>query len=98
MSKYLVYHSKNMLASLMRDPQRWTANHSDFAYVAAVKASELEEVFTITNHVDGNWTQGPQVIQLGSVPSPRSTSVSDVIVDCNEERTYMVMGQGFQEC
>ena len=53
---------------------------SDYQKVAEVRADDLEEVFTLTNHrSEEPWWQHPDVTPASPNPAYRSTSVGDVI-------------------
>jgi hypothetical protein len=51
--------------------------HPNYAMVAEVEASNLEEVFELTNHIDHDWTTNRSVKVIGD--KHRSTSVGDIV-------------------
>jgi hypothetical protein len=54
----------------------------------------LEEVFYLTNHVDGDWTDGSKV-EVKKEGGCRSTSVGDIVVI--EGRHYLCQGMGWKQ-
>lgn len=54
-----------------------SVNLNDYAVVARVDVSCLEEAFQATNHIDADWTLGEGVEMLAH-GGQRSTSVGDV--------------------
>lgn len=78
--RYHVYHRIHMdlMIQLGRLPEQ--VARSDYQQVAEVRAEDLEEVFTLTNHrSEKPWWQHPDVTPASSNPAYRSTSVGDVI-------------------
>jgi hypothetical protein len=76
--KYTVYHAVNPTFGFGEKPNF----PEDYKKVAVVETNHLEEVFRITNHIDHDWTDNPEVVGLiVTTRTPRSTSVGDVVVD-----------------
>jgi hypothetical protein len=63
--------------------------------IVADVAAPFQQVFALTNHIDYPWTENPEVIWHAADRSLRSTSVGDVIVDCNTQQTWLIMPFGF---
>jgi hypothetical protein len=61
--------------------------------VASVKATDLEQVFELTNSIDQYWGDNDDVIEYGS--QHRSTSVGDVVV--TDGKFFYVDSFGFKE-
>ena len=92
---YQVYHSTDWHAMLTPHGRCWHCHRDDYyVLVAEVEATSLEEVFRLTNHIDGNWQENPGVRVMGDGPV-RSTSVGDVLA--HGERAWVVQSFGFQE-
>jgi hypothetical protein len=95
--RYAVYHANDPLAVVAPQAARWYADRSrHYTHVADVVAP-LEQVFTLTNHIDRPWTSNPQVIWYTTASPVRSTSVGDVIVSQESGRAWLVMPVGLQE-
>ncbi len=96
MSKtFLVYHKKN--PDFSGAITHWPYG---YAQVARVEATELGEVFQLTNHIDTDWTENKEVT-LTYPGGKRSTSVGDVIIELDEtdngaDKLWAVMGMGFK--
>ena len=76
--KFKVYHAINPTFGFGDRPKY----PSDYKQVAIVEAEDIEEVFRITNHIDDNWENNPEVLEvIGN--GHRSTSVGDIVVDEN---------------
>jgi hypothetical protein len=74
---------------------RWPGN---FEAVAWVEARNIDDVFRITNHIDSNWTENPEVKRLLTpVDRTRSTSVGDVVLDFATGKLYAVAGVGWKQ-
>ena len=77
--RYHVYHRIHMdlMIQFGRLPEQ--VARSDYQKVAEVRAEDLEEVFTLTNHrSEKPWWQHPDVTPASSNPAYRSISVGDV--------------------
>ena len=112
--KFTVFHINNsekfqnaMYASFMREESEQIGNpevslSEGFNAVANIEAETLDQVYQMSNHIDGNWTENEGVELLADmfktkegVVMVRSTSVGDVIY-CHEMRkAYQVAGCGF---
>lgn len=64
-----------------------------YAHVAQVETDDLDDAFTLTNHIDRSWFDNATVTPL--VPRARSTSVGDLFYD--GERLWRVAPVGFVE-
>lgn len=66
-----------------------------FTKVADVETDHIGRVFELTNHIDRDWTENPEVT-IAAMNKPnrgyRSTSVGDVIADGNDRYTIDGMG------
>lgn len=51
-----------------------------YRLVGAIFTDDLERLFELTNHIDGDWTMNPACKVVG-VGQQRSTSVGDVVMD-----------------
>jgi hypothetical protein len=67
-----------------------------FKRVAVVEAEHVGDVYRITNHIDINWTENPEVIQFDSA-AVRSTSPGDVFVNVETGERYLVKGIGMEK-
>lgn len=66
-----------------------------FMEVATVETQDVGAVFQLTNHIDRNWTENPEVKSFAT-DHVRSTSVGDVIVDASGDR-YLVKSIGLEK-
>jgi hypothetical protein len=99
-----VYHSTDMAA--MRDSavgeQRWKGPEREWwcTEVAIInvpqRECQLEEVFRLTNHSEGNWTHHREVVWVEVCGQVRSTSVGDVVVSLLSGTAWIVKNMGFQ--
>ena len=94
--RFTIYHRErptffdNSAEELAQFPTGWTL-------VATVETEEVGNVFQLTNHIDSNWTDNPQVIELFTPAHlTRSTSVGDVYTDERGGR-YTVDGIGLRQ-
>lgn len=80
--RFTVYH---LMSEFTRDAYtRVETRLSAYTLVATVEASCLGEVFQLTNHIDSNWTENAEVIELFTPKDrTRSTSVGDIVSDEN---------------
>jgi hypothetical protein len=94
--RYAVYHANDILETHLPPAMRWYADKAMyFTHVADVVAP-LEQVFTVTNHIDHPWTDNPEVVWLATYRI-RSTSVGDVIVSSESGQAWLVMPVGLHE-
>jgi hypothetical protein len=94
--RYSVYQAKDMLETHLPPAMRWYADKTlYFTHVADVVAP-LEQVFTLTNHIDHPWTDNQEVVWLAT-SRIRSTSVGDVIVSSESGQAWLVMPVGLHE-
>lgn len=78
--RYSVFHEKNPMFGIkwMGDAAPKSVNLADFDKVAEVDCTDLEDVFRVTNNIDTDWQNNPEV--KWSVKRARSTSVGDVVI------------------
>ena len=66
---------------------------TDYTQVATVETDDIGRVFQLTNHIDHNWWENPEVTWY---TQSRSTSVGDVIEGPAGQRVY-VAGVGLRD-
>jgi len=94
--RYAVYHANDVLETHLPPAMRWYADKSMyFTHIADIVAP-LEQVFTLTNHIDHPWTDNPEVVWLAT-SRIRSTSVGDIIVSSESGQAWLVMPVGLRE-
>jgi hypothetical protein len=98
---YTVYHNQDPSALLFdRLQEMGYVLRENLHKVAMVRATKLGQVFELTNHIEGSWTQNPEILGLQTnTPwgiNPRSTSVGDVILD-PQGKAWIVAPMGFKE-
>lgn len=94
--KFFVFHTKSWALNTMLhfdDEGTFKPHMEDYKHVASVFASDIEEVFRDTNHIDREWWENENVIL---VEKSRSTSVGDVIVD-NKLNVFVCAGCGWNK-
>jgi hypothetical protein len=94
--RYAVYHANDMLEINLPPAMRWYADKSMYYTHVADVVTTLEQVFTLTNHIDHPWTDNPEVVWLAT-SRIRSTSVGDIIVSCESGQAWLIMPIGLQE-
>src|SRR6266566_1669334 len=94
--RYAVYHANDILEINLPPAMRWYADKSMYYTHVADVVTTLEQVFTLTNHIDHPWTDNPEVVWLAT-SRIRSTSVGDIIVSCESGQAWLVMPVGLQE-
>ena len=68
---------------------------TSYHIVATVEAECLGHVYQLTNHIESNWTDNAEVLELFTPKNrTRSTSVGDIIVD-ERGQGWRVLGMGF---
>jgi hypothetical protein len=69
----------------------------DYSRVAVVKSDNVDDVFRITNHIESDWTQNPEVVTLiGN--RHRSTSVGDVVEEFKPDgKKFLCAPVGWKE-
>jgi len=76
--RFEIYHAKNPTFGFGEKPKF----PEDYEKVAKVECDDLCDVFTLTNHIESEWTKNPEILELcGMKTRYRSTSVGDVVVD-----------------
>jgi len=111
MKEYYIYHSKDpmdMCLRLSKAPEQIDLDNYDL--VAMVESESLGDTFRITNHIESNWLDNPEVRIAYKRERVRSTSVGDVVVEITDitlgedglgkvktGKAYMVMGVGWEE-
>jgi hypothetical protein len=94
--RYAVYHANDVLEVNLPPAMRWyTDKSSYYTHIADVEAP-LEQIFTLTNHIDHPWTDNPEVVWLAT-SRIRSTSVGDIFVSSESGQVWLVMPVGLQE-
>jgi hypothetical protein len=73
---FTVYHANNPTFGFGKTPKF----PEEFTAVAVIDSPNLGETFKITNHIDHNWEENTEVIDL-LAKGNRSTSVGDVMVE-----------------
>ena len=94
--RYAVYHANDVLETNLPPAMRWYADKSMYYTHVADVVAPLEQVFTLTNHIDHPWTDNPEVVWLAT-SRIRSTSVGDIIVSCESGQAWLVMPIGLRE-
>ena len=94
--RYAVYHINDVLERNLPPAMCWYADRSRYYTHVADVVAPLEQVFTLTNHIDHPWTDNSEVVWLAT-SRIRSTSVGDVIVSCESGQAWLVMPIGLQE-
>lgn len=83
-----MFKAEEILAKA-KDPKK-------FNLVATVKSDTLGDVFRITNHIDHNWEDNPEVAILFKAGN-RSTSVGDLVVENDSGKIWACMPSGWEE-
>jgi len=79
MTYFSVYHKKD--PDFMEVPD--APDITEYDFVALVDCEDVEDAFRLTNHIDRNWQENPEVVRTNpDMTSFRSTSVGDLIVKC----------------
>jgi len=60
----------------------------DYDKVAVVEADDVDQVFSMTNHIEDSWTKNRGVLELPMGQAVRSTSVGDVVVCPDGKKMY----------
>jgi hypothetical protein len=85
-----IFHDKEPTFGLGEGSKIWP---DDFNLVAAVASDDLDEIFGLTNHVNGDWTKNKGVKAL--VKTARSTSVGDIVVV--DDAVYICLFVGWMD-
>src|SRR5260370_34638988 len=95
--RFAVYHARDIWAMLSPHKDRWLLNQAlHYRHVADVQAQQLEQVFTLTNHQEDNWTSRAQIIWHATDAPVRLTSIGDVIVSSQTGQVWLVLPAGFK--
>jgi len=94
--RYAVYHANDVLEVNLPPAMRWYADKSMYYTHVADVVAPLEQIFTLTNHIDHPLTDNPEVVWLAT-SRIRSTSVGDIIVSTERGQAWLVMPVGLQE-
>jgi hypothetical protein len=94
--RYAVYHANDVLETNLPPAMRWYADKAMYYTHVADVVATLEQVFSLTNHIDHPWTDNPEVVWLAT-SRIRSTSVGDIIVSSESGQAWLVMPIGVQE-
>ena len=96
--QFAVYHATDPLTMALPPAtlSHWWSNQREthYRHVADVAAS-FADLFALTNHIDADWTQHPEVV-WHTAPPLRSTSVGDVFVCIATGQAWLVLPCGFQ--
>lgn len=65
-----------------------------YLLVAVVQADSLDRVFQLTNHIDSEWWQAPQVL---AYRQSRSTGVNDVVVEHDTGTCHLCLNAGWAQ-
>jgi hypothetical protein len=87
-----VYHAINPTFGMMIHPE---FNDKNYVLVAEVNEETLDNAFTMTNHIDRDWTSKVREGFVVHKKDSRSTSVSDVIV--KDGVAYRCENMGWKE-
>ena len=99
---FCVYHKRN--PDFISEPDE--IKTGDYEYAATVVCVDLEDVFRVTNTIEGYWWDNPEVRKTNPDKIGkgfRSTSVGDVVLEFpenfngNDIKTHIVCGCGFKE-
>ena len=94
--RYAVYHANDVLEVNLPPAMRWYADKSMYYTHVADVVAPLEQIFTLTNHIDHPLTDNPEVVWLAT-SRIRSTSVGDIIVSTERGQAWLVMPVGLRE-
>jgi hypothetical protein len=94
--RYAVYHANDVLEIHLPPAMRWYADKSMYYTHVADVVAPLEQIFTLTNHIDHPWTDNPEVVWLAT-SRIRSTSIGDIIVSSESGQAWLIMPVGLQE-
>jgi hypothetical protein len=95
MSSFMVYHHNK--GNFFADKTQAEDMATNYTHVATVRVANIDEVFEVTNHIDGDWTYNEQVVWSVFHQTPRSTSVGDVVRDCVTNEYFMCMTIGWEK-
>ncbi len=96
MQTYEVYHYTDIAHDWFSVQEgHITVRRADYVKVAEVQAENLNEVFRLTNTIERDWQQNPNVTPAQPDTPQRSTSVGDVIVLVSQ--AWIVDHMGFAE-
>ena len=85
---------REALAEIFSDEAKWRDLGLSFELVAQVEGDDLERAYSMTNHVDRDWSENPDV-QVMTGERRRSTSVGDLVM--RDGVTFVVDKFGFSE-
>lgn len=67
-----------------------------FVHAAIVQATDLDDAFRLTNHIDQDWSENEGVTVVGA-EGRRSTSVGDEIEDVSTGERFAVLAIGWKK-
>lgn len=67
-----------------------------YVEVATVAVDDLDDAYRATNHIDSDWLQNPEVVDVKTTKA-RSSSVGDVFVDVKNGEAWRVVAIGFEK-
>lgn len=88
-----IWHNDEFVDYSLRGPQALKGTTVRLA--AEVATSDLDKAFELTNHIDHNWTENPNVTVINKGKLVRSTSVGDVLI--YGDKCCVVESEGFRE-
>jgi len=89
---FKVFHHREGNFSVAERPAHWP--HENWQHVANVECDHIEHVFTLTNHIDQDWTTNPGVEKVGD-DRHRSTSMGDIVE--SDGKFYICEALGWTE-
>jgi hypothetical protein len=96
--QFLVFHAPVIDSFLFSaDDFPACSDISEWNLVASVQAKNLDGVYSKTQHISSDWTKNSGVKNNAPEIDKRSTSVGDVIYDCNAGTFNVVASFGFFE-
>lgn len=93
---FTLYHANSRDTRGFCEPSMWKERRDEYIKVARVNCT-LSQLFTATNHIDTDWRNNPEVVELFG-DRHRSTSVGDVAVDETTGQAYMCASVGWDPC
>lgn len=68
-----------------------------YTCVAEMEAGDMEQVYAQSQNIDSSWLNNVGVKPTEGLTECRSTSVGDIIEDCENKEFYMVMMMDFEK-
>lgn len=73
----------------------WEAGEYDV--IADLEVADLEVAFSMSNSINGNWTENSEVTSYHGDGKERSTSVGDILANPDTGEYYYVAPMGFEK-